>query len=242
MVRLRRMLICVIAVLPLFACSTFPHSLHDVPVPALDEAAVEIRYTFGNLLSLSELEQRLSGFSGERVDRPGEPNLPAVTLHYAVRHTNSQRLVIPAALLRITFDADGIVTDWHFVHPLTGEQLEVEETRAHAEDYLDGGWCVDRDLIIRPVKKTRLDTAIRIGYTSKEEVQQLLDPYGVFFGSRANVSEMAGGQQWDYPVDRPSPFFIPPVILTVESKDGELIDNLYYFNGYGCCPCPRGWL
>ena len=120
--------------------------------------------------------------------------------------------LVPATVLRLVFDGSDVLADWYFLNPRTGDTLPVHESLLEARAQLaqecgQNQWLVVSDLLQR-------------GQTTAQEVDRLLRPQvsldSVVFGGHLDLVRKttgAGGQVWNFFVDRPSPIFIPAFYL-----------------------------
>lgn len=148
-------------------------------------------------------------------------NLPGDSLWiYPIRAWNpsGRTGVVPAARLRIRLDENGVVQEWHFRDPVTGESLPVQRSLAR-----DTRWF--RDLAPPPVPPfLELNRLLRVGESTLQQVDRALSDWqprlwlGGEFGVNLPVfrgDSPPGPIVREYYVDRPSRLFIPPHYLIV---------------------------
>jgi hypothetical protein len=208
-------------------CVSYPWSpIRPVPVAEVD--------THG--ISLARAQQLVRGdradavilVLGEPADRmpscvPGE-----VVWRYPIRAWNdmgASREIVPAVLLRMTFDRMGTLEAWSFVDPLTGHDLPVLEGSDVAS-----GWFESLSHSPAPIPpRVQLDETLIRGRTTQHQVESKFgqwqpDLHCTFGGPVPVVRKTTAGSGsvWDWYVDRPSPLFIPPRYLVASFRAGSL--------------------
>lgn len=167
---------------------------------------------------------------GEPADRqtscvPGE-----VIWRYPIRAWNdmaNRRQIVPAVLLRISFDGSDTLTDWEFVDSRTGHSLPVLENPDEASR-----WFQSLSQAPQPVPpRVKLDEVLIRGRTTQLDVERILgqwrpDLHCGYGGPVPVVRKRTtdSGSVWDWYADRPSPLFVPPRYLVASFDDrGALI-------------------
>lgn len=189
------------------------------PVPVEDVDAGGISLDRAQALRGGERAESVVRVLGEPADRrpscvPGE-----VVWRYPIRAWNDmakRRAIVPAVLLRISFDGSDILTDWGFVDSRTGRALPVLEAPDDASR-----WFESLSHAPPPIPpRVKLDEVLIRGRTTKLEVERILgqwqpDLHCGYGGPAPVVSKMTtdAGLVWDWYADRPSPLFVPPRYL-----------------------------
>jgi hypothetical protein len=148
-----------------------------------------------------------------------------VIWRYPIRAWNdvaNRREVVPAVLLRISFDASDTLTDWGFIDSPTGRSLPVLETSDEASR-----WFQSLSHAPPPIPpRVKLDEILIRGRTTRLDVERILgqwrpDLHCGYGGPVPVVRKMKAdsGSVWDWYADRPSPLFVPPRYL-VATFDG----------------------
>ena len=221
----RRPLALVSAVwLTLGACT----SPHVRPVPVAEADAHGIGLDRARQLVPGTRADAVIALLGEPADRapscvPGE-----VAWRYPIRAWNdvaATREIVPAVLLRMTFDRAGTLADWSFVDPATGRSLSIAETPDAASRWFD---ALSRAPAPIP-PRIGLDEALVRGRTTQQDVERALGRWRpelhCTWGGVVPVvrkSTVDSGSVWEWYVDRPSPLFIPPRYL-VTSFHGDTL-------------------
>ena len=167
---------------------------------------------------------------GEPADRqpscvPGE-----VIWRYPIRAWNdmaNRREIVPAVLLRLSFDGSDTLTDWGFVDARARRSLPVREASDDASR-----WFQSLSHAPPPIPpRVKPDEILIRGRTTQRDVERILGqwqpdlhcgyggPVPVVRKTRAD-----SGSVWDWYADRPSPLFVPPRYLVASFDDtGALI-------------------
>lgn len=203
-----------------------------VPVPAMDRRGVSPQRMNSLTPGVSTRNdfRRVLGSPAGTV--PGQ--LPGDSLWiYPVRAWNASGRsgVVPAARLRIRFDAAGVVRDWGFRAARTGESLPVQRPLAR-----DTRWF--RDLAPPPVPPyIDLNRLLQVGESTRPAVDRALDDWqprvwlGGEFGANLPTrtgDPRSGPRSREYYVDRPSHLFIPPHYLIVAFHRSGIL-RAYWF-------------
>ena len=162
---------------------------------------------------------------------PGE-----VVWRYPIRAWNdmaNSREVVPAALLRVTFDRGGTLRDWGFVDSSGGRPVPVRETVDEASRWF--GSLSHAPPPIPP--RIELATTLIRGLVTAIDVERVLGQWqpDLHCGNGGPVpivrkTKTDSGSVWDWYVDRPSRLFVPPYYLVVSVDDtGSLI--VWHFEG-----------
>ena len=218
---------CAVLACEVLACAggLFHRSVKPVSVPGIDRHGAALSAVQG--LRKGATEKEVLGVLGEPADRrrscvPGE-----TAWRYPIRawsdNANGARIV-PAPLLRITFDSEGLLSAMLFVDPVTGEPLPIEESLDEATRWFDR---LSPDPVPRRIE---LERSLRVGVSRPADVERLLgewrpDP-GCGPGGEFPILREArsrGGEIREYYVDRPSPLFIPPRYLIASFDDRGLL-------------------
>jgi hypothetical protein len=203
-------------------------SVKPVPVEEVDAHGISLTRT--QKLRRGDRAESVVVVLGEPADRrpscvPGE-----VVWRYPIRAWNdmaNRREIVPAVLLRISFDGSGTLADWGFVDSFTGRPLAVRETSDDASR-----WFQTLSHAPPPIPpRVELDKTLIRGQTTQLDVEQMLGEWQPHFycggGGPVPVAKKTGtdsGSVWDWYVDRPSPLFIPPYYLVASFDDaGALI-------------------
>jgi len=154
-----------------------------------------------------------------------------VIWRYPIRAWNdiaNTREVVPAVLLRVSFDGLGMLTDWGFFDSFTGRPLAVRET---ANDAFH--WFESLSNAPHPTPpRVELDKTLIRGQSTWLDVERILGQWQpdlhCGLGGLVPIVKKAridSGFVWDWYVDRPSPLFVPPhyLVVTVDSKGTALI-------------------
>ena len=156
---------------------------------------------------------------------PGE-----VIWRYPIRAWNDMantREIVPAVLLRVSFDGLGTLADWGFFDSFNGRPLAVRETAEDASI-----WFQSLSRAPPPIPpRVELDKILIRGQTTSLDVERILGQWqpDFFCGGGGLVpvlkkTKIDSGSILDWYVDRPSPLFIPPHYLVVSvNNTGALI-------------------
>ena len=213
----------------------------NVAVSELDDFLLPYTSLSSGKLTEAELHAKLGNPLADVATRNGERRLI-----YAIRAwapLGDQRIegIAPAAILRITFDDAGIVSDWYFIHSVTGAQLPQKETLEDATRSMSGvcGWPVENQVV--------LETGIQRGVSKMSEVIRLLPEDSIWISPVVVGQPMASltlyprrtptpdGEAWEYYVDRPAPIFIPPFHFDMYVNDAGAVRRGWVFHAYGGC-------
>jgi hypothetical protein len=167
---------------------------------------------------------------GEPTDRQRSCVPGQIEWRYAIRAWNDavqQRRVVPAAILRVTFDHADTLTDWAFVDPFTGRSLPILETQDEAARWYR---ALAHAPPPRPPRIVLRETLVR-GQATQRDVQRELGQWQPdIYCSRGGPVPVVrkettdSGSVWDWFADRPSPLFIPPWYLVASfDTTGRLI-------------------
>jgi hypothetical protein len=226
--RLRFVVIAAVVCLVTQSCRTPLSNVKPVPVQEIDAHGISL--TRVQKLRRGDRAESVAAVLGDPADRrpscvPGE-----VVWRYPIRAWNdtaNSREIVPAVLLRVSFDTSGTLTDWEFVDSSTGRPLVVRET---PEDALR--WFQTLSDAPLPVpQRVELDGTLIRGRTTETDVERMLGQWkpDLHCGSGGPVPVVKktkddSGSVWDWYVDRPSPLFIPPRYLVASFDDaGALI-------------------
>lgn len=201
-------------------CGCASHPWSNVrPVPVAEVDAHGISLARARQLIRGDRAEAVILVLGEPADRmpscvPGE-----VVWRYPIRawnDTGTSREIVPAVLLRMSFDRMGTLTDWSFADPLTGRHLPVLEGSDEASRWFES---LSRSPAPIP-PRIKLDETLIRGQTTQREVERILGQWQpdlhCGYGGAVPVVRKASadsGTVWDWYVDRPSPLFIPPRYL-----------------------------
>jgi len=124
--------------------------------------------------------------------------------------------IVPAAILRASFDSAGLLKDWAFADSSTGRELPVQESSDEAEH-----WFQSLSGAHAPIPpRIKLEERLVPGRTTQSEAESILGQWHpdllCSYGGLAPVlrrSQAARGTVLEWYVDRPSPLFIPPWYL-----------------------------
>jgi hypothetical protein len=200
------------------------------PVPVADLDAHGVNLARAQQLVRGDRAELVLRILGEPADRqtscvPGE-----FVWRYPIRAWNdmaNRRQVVPAALLRTTFDRNGSLRDWEFVDSLTGHDLSVHESSDAAES-----WFQSLSRSPAPVPPhIKLDERLVPGHTTEHEVESMFGQWHPDLlcsdGGPAPLLRkkyVASGTVLEWYVDRPSPLFVPPMYLVAAfDRAGTLI-------------------
>jgi hypothetical protein len=203
-------------------------SVRPVPVEEVDARGISLARV--QKLKRGDRAASIVDILGEPADRrqscvPGE-----VIWRYPIRAWNevgNGREIVPAIILRISFDGFGKLADWRFLDPFWGRPLAVRETADDAS-----GWFKSLSQAPPPIpERIELDKTLIPGRTTQLDVERILGGWQPDFycggGGLAPVVKKTAIDSvsvWDWYVDRPSPLFIPPRYLVVCVDDaGALI-------------------
>src|SRR5262245_12609621 len=161
----------------------------------------------------------------------GEPDIAAIQeadseeWAYAVRCCDpAHAWRVPAVHLRLFFDGQGVLRDWGFFHPRTGERMELKESLEQAGSQLPA--CSKFPLIADMFK---------VGETEQFEAPLLLQQYSAFAVKNYVrkvpwVEKHGDGAMLTFFVDRPSPFLWPPAFHIMTIRNGQV--SVGSFSGY----------
>ena len=212
--RLVPLLIC----LGVQSCAHVPWStIKPVPVEAVDARGIGLDRV--QKLERGDQVESVIFVLGEPADRQTSCVPAEVVWRYPLRAWNDiakSREIVPAVLLRTTFDASGTLTDWGFVDPRTARSLAVLETPDSASRWFESLKRLPPPIPPRVV----LDDALIRGRTTQVETERLLGEWrpDLHCGGGGPVPVVRKmptdhGSVWDWYVDRPSPLFVPPRYL-----------------------------
>jgi hypothetical protein len=134
---------------------------------------------------------------------------------YATR-SFSPKGSVPAALLRIEFDAADVVADWYFLDPQSNQQLPIRETVAQAARTFGHPrmFCA-----AAPIRVVDLESGLRRHVATRTAVGELIYPLAT-----PRVQSGGSGVVWEFYVDRPSAAFVPATLWMYEiGPDGKLV-------------------
>jgi hypothetical protein len=200
------------------------------PVPVEEVDAHGISLTRALKLGPGARPESVVLVLGEPADRrpscvPGE-----VIWRYPIRAWNDmadRREIVPAVLLRISFDGWDTLTDWGFVDSLTGRPLPVLEAAVDASR-----WFRSLSHAPPPIPpRVDLDETLIRGQSTQLDVERILGQWqpDLHCGGGGPVPVVRkmradSGSVWDWYADRPSPLFVPPGYLVASFDDtGALI-------------------
>lgn len=209
-------------------CGILTPGVKSVPIHEIDAHGISLDRA--RSLRAGDRAELVVAVLGEPADRarscvPGE-----VIWRYPIRAWNdmaTSREIVPATLLRITFDGSGVLTGWGFIDSSTGRPLAVQETTEEASR-----WFQSLSHAPPPIPpRIELTTTLLRGKTTQQDVERIFGQWqpDLLCGNggpvpvvRKTVAE--AGSVWDWYVDRPSPLFIPPHYLVASFDDtGALI-------------------
>ncbi|HET8759862.1 MAG TPA: hypothetical protein VFN94_02265, partial [Nitrospiria bacterium] len=193
-------------------CGILTPGVKSVPIHEIDAHGISLDRA--RSLRAGDRAELVVAVLGEPADRarscvPGE-----VIWRYPIRAWNDmvhRRDIVPAILLRITFNGSGTLTDWAFVDPLSGRPLAVRETQEEASIWF-------QSLVHAPPIPPRIEvnTTLLRGKTTQQDVERIFGQWQphLLCGNGGPVPVVrktvaAAGSVWDWYVDRPSPLFIP---------------------------------
>jgi len=109
---------------------------------------------------------------------------------------------VPAALLRIEFDAADVVSDWYFLDPQSNQQLPIRETVAQAARTFGHPrvFCG-----AAPIPVVDLESGLRRHVATRTTAGELLRPEL----DNLRVRSGRSGVVWEFSVDRPSAALVP---------------------------------
>jgi outer membrane protein assembly factor BamE (lipoprotein component of BamABCDE complex) len=148
---------------------------------------------------------------------------------YAIRCCNWGGWGVPAVHLHMTFDSAGILREWGYRDPADRKPLAIRETVAEAKA-VEKGFC-------RPAT---VDLArLKPGQTTAADVEREMTVVPAArmawdFGVLPRKRVVAGGEEWTYDADRPSPYFFRPFYYVFEIENGR-VRSLAFPAGYGGC-------
>jgi hypothetical protein len=204
-----------------------------VPIAELDRHGRSL--DLAQALRPGDGPERVLAVLGEPSDR--RPSLLGETVwRYAIRAWSDiaeQRTIVPAARLRLSFDASALLDDWWFVDA-QGVRLPVRESPAEADRWYRSLARAPRPTPPRVVLE---ETLVR-GRTTQAEVERELGRWHpdlretggpvTLFQERAAAS----GEIWDWYVDRPSPLFVPPRYLIASFDRGGTLMGWHFQSTY----------
>jgi len=123
---------------------------------------------------------------------------------------------VPAAVLRIEFDAADVVSDWYFLDPQSSQHLPITETVAQAARTFGHprAFCA-----AAPVKVVDLESGLRKRVATRTAVGELIYPLAT-----PRVRSGESGVVWEFYVDRPSAAFVPATLWMYQvGPDGKLV-------------------
>jgi hypothetical protein len=199
--------------------------LAPVPIAELDRHGRSL--DLARTLRPGDAPERVLAILGEPSDRRAGL-LGETVWRYPVRAWSDiaeQRTIVPAARLRMRFDAEAKLDDWEFVDA-DGGRLPIRESPEEAER-----WFRSLALAPQPIPpRVVLEETLVRGRTTQAEVERSLGRWhpDLLRGCGGPVTlyeERAAdsGAIWDWYVDRPSPLLVPPRYLVVTlARDGTL--------------------
>jgi hypothetical protein len=207
-------------------CAFLSGGVRPVDVPALDRGGTSLAALRGLPAGTPAAELiRLLGEPADRVRACGPSR--EVVWRYPIRAWNDRvsqaPRVVPAPLLRIELDDRGLIRDWRFVHPVSGEPLPLDRREEDERAWFAG---LSEAPGPRPplIALADLLRPGRAGGPAVEALRAAWQPD--LLCSRggpvpvARRPTTAGGEAWEVFVDRPSPFFVPPHYLLASFDDG----------------------
>ncbi len=206
-----------------------------VAVPDLDRHGVALSQV--RKIRSGNTEDDLLRILGEPADRCRSCVPGRIVWRYPIRAWNDRASgggVVRAALLRITFNHQGVVKEWGFVDPVTNQPLPVRENLEAASQWFKG-------ISQRPPTPPRIviESSIAKGQTRMIDVERVFGQWQPYLGcgsggavpivrkSRSD-SEVA----WEYYVDRPSPLFIPPNYLIADFDSNGVLQSWRFEQTY----------
>jgi hypothetical protein len=197
-----------------------------IPLPEVDEFRLDDRP-----IKAGRTEQDILNAIGPPPFVDGPDILRIVRWWYPIRDVRNTDSDVLAPWLSIAFDGGGIVKHWRFVHPVTRATLPIRGTAQEVERQFARA-CVRR------VATIVLASSIVPGVSTKADVEKALLS---FWGSdrvpkpwrSPKKSTGPEGEVRMYPVDRPSPVYIPSFVFEVAFKDGVVVWAVR--QGYGGC-------
>jgi len=214
-------------------CAIFLSSrIKPVPVAEADQHGISLDRV--RSLNAGDRAGLVIAILGEPADRQRSCVLDGVAWRYPIRAWNgiaNSREIVPAILLRQSFDESGTLTDWEFVDSQTERSMPVQETAKKAYS-----WFQSLSQAPSPIPPfIDLNKTLIRGQTTQQEVEQSLGQWRPDLncgngGPAPRVKKVIAesGSVWDWYVDRPSPLFIPPRYFIVAfDKHGFLFS--YHF-------------
>jgi len=203
-------------------------SKSNVAVPELDRLQVSYSTLHSDKITSSLVRRELGNAPvGGRLKEGGKSSTYAI---YAVRAWSPAGLYVPAPILRVHIDSDGVVSDWYFLHPRTYQRLAITETLTEAQSAVSHICGADQRAPM-PI----LETVLQKGRSKIADINQLTRSYRPPEGfPHPRKVPTANGEVWDYHVDRPSPLFIPPFYFIIE-YDAASVKTFDMVSGYGGC-------
>lgn len=202
-------------------------SIKTVPVEEADQHGISLDRV--RSLKPGDTAEHVIAVLGEPADRQRSCVLDGVIWRYPIRAWSdiaSRREIVPAILLRISFDKSGILIDWGFVDSVNGHSLTIKETASNAHQ-----WFQSLSQAPPPIPPyIDLNKTLIRGQTTRQEVEKLLGQWhpDLYCGNGGpaplfNNVITENGSVWNWYVDRPSPLFVPPRYLVVSyDKHGSL--------------------
>ena len=203
-------------------------NVKPVPVKEVDKFGIDLARA--RSLTRGDRAESVVAVLGEPADKQRSCVPGQVIWRYPIRAWNdmaNSRQIVPAVLLRVSFDATGTVTNWGFVDSVTGRPLIVSETLGDASRWFESLSDAPPPIPVR----VELDKALIRGQSTQPEVEHVLGQWkphascgdgGPLPAVRKTKAD--SGYVWDWYVDRPSPLFIPPMYFIASFDDsGKLI-------------------
>lgn len=204
-------------------------NVKPVPVGEIDARGISLK--LAEKLNRGDPAESVVNVFGEPADRQPSCVPGQVVWRYPIRAWNDLLVdkpqIVPAVLLRLSFDKMDTLTKWHFVDSFSGQSLAVRETLNEASL-----WFQLLSQAPQPIPPyIELHTVLLQGKTTKLDAERILGQWRPDFycasGGPAPIvkkAETASGSVWDWYVDRPSPLFVPPHYVIVDlDNSGSLI-------------------
>lgn len=194
------------------------------PVPVEEVDAHGISLTRAHKLKRGDGAESVVALFGEPADRLQSVVPGTVVWRYPIRAWNdmaNSREIVPATLLRVSFDESGTLIDWGFLDSFTGRPLAIRETSDDASR-----WFQSLTKAVPPIPpRVELHKTLIRGQTTQLQVERMLGQWRPdFYGNGGPVPVVKktttdSGSVWYWYVDRPSPLFVPPHYLVVSFDD-----------------------
>jgi len=203
-----------------------------VAVPEIDRHAVSLLQV--QKIAKGNTEDDLLHVLGEPADRRPSCIPGRIVWRYPIRAWNNRTDggVVPAALLRITFDDQGVVKDWGFVDPISMQPLPVQESPEVASRWF-------KRISQSPPTPPRIviERSITKGQSTMVDIERVFGQWQPKLGCGSGgavpiVRKLRSDSEvvWEYYVDRPSPLFIPPHYL-IADFDMNGVLQVWWFEG-----------